>query len=76
VGLPPRVGFELVELAGGDLISAKTRSHCGLCHAFTSAHIEDVSAVKSAKSSFLLIVATLVLRRPIFTSYFSNIITH
>jgi hypothetical protein len=51
------VGFELMELAGGDLISAKMRLHYALCHAFTSAHIKDVSVVKSAKSSFLLIAA-------------------
>jgi hypothetical protein len=65
-----------MELTGGDLISAKMRSHCALYHAFTSVHIEDVSAVKSAQSFFLLIAATLVLRRSIFTSCFSNIIVH
>jgi hypothetical protein len=65
------VGFEL---ARGGLISAKMSSHCALFYAFTSSHIKDVSAVKSAKSSFLAIVATLVWRRPIFTSCFSDII--
>jgi hypothetical protein len=32
--------------------------------------------VKSARSSFLFIAETLVLRRSIFTSYFYNILSH
>jgi hypothetical protein len=61
------VGFELMELTRGALISAMMSSHCALWHAFTSVHIKDTLAFKEAKSSFLLITETLVLRRPIFT---------
>jgi hypothetical protein len=73
------VGLELggaIELVEGGRISDKMRSHYALCHVFTSTPIVEVSGVKSVKSSFLFFAATFVLRSPILTSCFSNIIVY